>query len=81
MIRSIVVCNTTGSASTFSIYLDDDGTTYDGTTQLFNDVDIAAGETIIIEGVFGMDDDTGNLAVQAGDADAVCFTVFGTEQS
>ena len=44
-IKRIVICNTTGSAVTFQLFLDDNGTIYDQTTALFYDVSLAADST------------------------------------
>lgn len=81
VVKSITVCNTTSSATTFSIFLDDDGTTYTEATALFYGVELAANETVVLSVYWPMADAGGNLAVQGGDADAVTFTVFGLEIS
>ena len=47
IIKQIIVCNTAGSASTFSLYLDSNGTVAVGDT-LFEGVTLAIGETKII---------------------------------
>jgi len=47
IIKQIIACNTAGSASTFSLYLDSNGTVAVGDT-LFEGVTLAAGETKII---------------------------------
>ena len=79
IIKSITVCNQSGVADTYRIFLDDDGTTYDATTALFFDVAIAADETHILSVYWPMDDATGNLAVSAASNNAVTFTIFGLE--
>lgn len=81
IIKQICVSNQTGSADTFSIYVDDDGTTYDEETSLFKDVAIAANDTVLINCWIAMDNDAGNLAVEAATTDAVTFTAFGIEIS
>jgi hypothetical protein len=81
VIRSIVVCNQGGTTPSFSIYLDDDGTTYDETTALFWSVPLAANETVIIDAGWDMTNSAGNLAVQTSIANDVTFTIFGDEAS
>lgn len=81
VIKQIVVCNNTASPATFSIYVDDDGTTYDEETCLFHDAPIAANDTVFINCYVPMNDDSGNLAVEGSVTDAVTFTVFGLEIS
>lgn len=80
-ITSLFVANTTGSAATYRIFIDDDGTTYDQSTALAYDVSLAANTfTEILSGskVF-MNNASGNLAVRAGTGNALTFTVFGIE--
>ena len=48
IIKSIIVCNTSGSSATFRIFVDDNGTTYDQATALFYDVALAANNTLQI---------------------------------
>ena len=79
IIKSVVVCNQTGAADTFRLFLDDDGTTYDQTTALYYDVAIAANTTIQIDMYWPMNDATGNLATRNATANALTFTVFGAE--
>ncbi len=79
-LTKLVICNTTGSAATFRVFLDDNGTTYDQTTALIYDPEIGGNLTWEqdLEG-WGMVDTTGNLAVRTGTADALTFTLFGKE--
>jgi hypothetical protein len=79
IIKSIVVCENSGNADSFSIYLDDNGGVEDETTCLFKDVALAANETIILNVYWPMDDVDGNLAVEAATTARVTFTVFGLE--
>ena len=79
IIRRILVCNTTAAANTFSIYLDDDGSTYNDTTALYRDTAITANSTTEIKTFIAMDDSSGNLAVQASANSTVTFTAFGGE--
>ena len=77
VIRTIFVCNQTSGADTFSIYLDNDGTTYDEETALYHDVAIAANTTLVLAVYLPMNNAAGNLAVEAATTDAVTFTVAG----
>lgn len=78
-IKAIVICNTTASSAAFSIYIDDNGTTYDQTTALFYSSSIGANETVFVDTFLCMNDSTGNFAVQTDTASALTFTVFGAE--
>lgn len=78
IIKSIVVCNTSGAAATYSIFLDDDGTTYDQTTAVFFDVPIDADDTHLLQ-VYWPLDSAGNLATEASVNNAVTFTSLGME--
>lgn len=82
VVTSVVLCNTTTAAATFSIFLDKDGTTYDQTTALFYGITLAANTTEMIEFRAGlpMDPQTaGNLAIQIGTSSAITFTFNGLE--
>jgi len=79
IIKSIVVCNTTGLAVTYRIFHDDDGTTYDESTALFFDVSLAANSTDTLELNLTMNDSSGNIAVRTGTANGLTFTVYGAE--
>jgi len=76
-ITEILVAETSGSATTYRIFHDDDGTTYDQTTALFYDIAISANTTHIIELNEWMNDEDGNLAVRSGSGNALTFTVTG----
>jgi hypothetical protein len=82
VIMSIIVCNTTASAESFSIYLDNDGTTYDATTALFVSTPIAPYTTYVIEFETGLPmavGTTGKLAVKSSTGSAITYTVNGVE--
>ena len=82
IVKSIVVCNTSGTDATCRVFVDDDGTTYDETTALLWDVTVTANAaSLTIEVNITMNDSTGNLAVRTGTADALTFTAFGMEQT
>ena len=79
VIRTLVVCNTSGSAAKYRIFLDDDGTTYDETTALFWDIALPADTTDTIEIRITMNDSIGNLAVRTDTNSAITFTAMGDE--
>ena len=79
IIKSIVVCNQSGLADTYRIFLDDNGSVADATTAMFFDVAIAAGETHVISVYWPMDDATGNLSVSCATTARCTFTALGLE--
>lgn len=79
IIKTISICNTSGAAATFRIFVDDNGTTYDETTAVFWDIAIAADETVQLDVFYAMNDATGNLAVRTSVNNALTFTAFGAE--
>ena len=79
IISSIRICNNTGSARTFSLFLDDDGTTYDESTAIYFNAPLTANQTLAIDGFMAMNNSSGNLAYSASLAQAVTITVFGAE--
>lgn len=80
-IENIIICNTTASAATYRIFLDNDGSTYDATTAIAYDVSLAGNATDIIEVNLYMTDPAGNLAVRTGTGNALTFTVNGSDGS
>lgn len=80
-IENIIVCNTTAGAVTYSIFHDENGTTYDQTTAIVYGASIDANTTVVHEYNLYMRDPAGNLAVQISSANAVTFTVNGTSGS
>lgn len=79
IIKSVYVCNTSGIAATFRIFLDDNGTTYDESTALFWDTSIGPDTTVELDTFISMNDQTGNLGVRSSNANALTFTAFGAE--
>ncbi len=73
----LVVCNTTGTAADYSVFLDNNGTTYDETTAHYFAKSLAANDTLNIEVHWLMDDPTGNLGVKTGTNNALTFTAYG----
>lgn len=79
IIKSIVITNTTSSKTEFSLFIDDDGTTYDDDSVLYSTVEILGNSTVQIDTYWPMNNASGNLAVKTETADAINFTAFGVE--
>lgn len=83
-IKKIVVCNVSGGNADYSIYHDDDGTTYNTTTALWYTKTLATKTTDVINA----EDFAGGISVSAGGsmgvqtstASALTFSFYGTTQ-
>lgn len=83
-VTKIIVANVTGTDTTFSLYHDDDGSTYDENSALFFSVPIEGNTTVMLTA------DTlnggitlspgGSLGHQSGTANALTFSAYGTTQ-
>lgn len=80
IVREIIVSNHEATDESYSIWWDDNGTTYDDDSVLFEDVEIAANSTDVIDCWLPMDA-AGHLAVKASNANKLTFTVSGAERS
>ena|SRR3990167_4320370 len=78
-ITKIVIANTTGTAATFRIFIDSNGTTYDQTTAIAYDISLAANDSVETTGSYWMTSSSGNLAVRTGTLSALTFTAYGIE--
>lgn len=81
-IELVHICNTTGSAAAFRLFIDNDGTTYDETTALEFDKTVPANNSVQLSfgaGGLPMPDDAGNLAVRTDTNNALTFTAWGYE--
>ncbi len=74
---NIVICNTTGTDDTYSIFADNDGATFDESTALAFGISIVANTTVVFELQMAIGLASGNLGVQSGTANALTFTVHG----
>ena len=81
VVKSIVICNTSGADAAARVFHDDNGTTYDETTALAWDINILANTTVVLEVFVAMNDATGNLAVRTSVNSALTFTAYGSEQA
>jgi len=83
-VTHIIVCNTSGSPAAFSIYHDDDGTTFDQTTALFWSAEIAADTTVsIISDAIGSGITVtrgGSIGVKPSVDRALTFSVYGVTE-
>ena len=78
-ITMILVCNTTGSAANFSLYHDDNGTTFDQSTALYYQKSVAANDTFIFkaESLNQLTvSEGGQIAVQSSAASALTFSIY-----
>lgn len=84
VITRVIVCNARASATTFSVYHDDDGTTFATATALYKSKAIAANTTETIEAAapgsgIGMRSG-GRIGVESGTVDALTFSLYGIIQ-
>lgn len=83
-ITMIAICNTTSTAAAFSLYHDDDGSTFDQTTALHYEQNIPGNTTLYISadsmgGGITVSTD-GQIGVQTDTANALTFSVYGTTE-
>lgn len=82
-IKTIIVCNTTGSATTYSIWVNSNGTSSGDDYAVIKNIPLAANasDQRIYPGDGGivLNGNTANLIVKAGAASAVTVTVYGIE--
>lgn len=84
-----MICNSTTSAATFRLYLDNNrglddvipigGGTFDESTALFYDISVLPNDTMQLDTELVMDDPLGQLAFEVGTASALTLTVSGEE--
>lgn len=80
-ITLVMICNTTGVDRRFSIYHDDDGTTFTDDTALYRNELVQANGTVVIELMHAGGGisvaEGGSVAVQSDLASALNFTLYG----
>lgn len=81
IVSMIKCCNVSGAAVDVSVFLDDDGSTFDTSTALHFEVELFAGETLEVTGTITLNNSAGAIGVQSSVANAVTFTLFGDEVS
>jgi len=79
IIKTIFICNTSGAAATYRLFVDDDGTTYDETTAIAWDQSLPADSSIELNTFISMNDSNGNFAYRSSVANAITITLFGAE--
>lgn len=84
IIDEVMVANTTAITANFSIFLDNDGTTFDEATAIFFKVKLEGNSTLSWTPADGrgvkLNNPTANLAVKTETASAITFSVFGREK-
>lgn len=79
IIREIWLANVTDAAAKYSLYCDDDGTTYSEATCLAMEQTLEAYESRRIPCWIPMFQNAGNFAYKNGTANAIVCTLFGAE--
>ncbi|PIW20805.1 MAG: hypothetical protein COW34_01000, partial [Armatimonadetes bacterium CG17_big_fil_post_rev_8_21_14_2_50_66_6] len=80
IVTGVVVANTTGIAATFRLFFHATGATYDQTTALFYDKQVAANDSFhLIDLSWGLATAGGSIGVRTDTIDALTFTFFGEE--
>lgn len=79
-IVGIIIANTTGSAATYSIYVDSDGSTYDQTTAILYDTNLNANQSDFLEMPITLDAAGGTLGIKTGTGNALTFTIIGQKR-
>jgi hypothetical protein len=77
ILKRIWIVNTSAGTAKYSLYFDNDGTTYDQTTAVAYQIQLGAGVTEYIDLEIPMNVSTGNFAIQTSVASAFNFTLFG----
>lgn len=75
--KLVVVC--TGVTSTFDLYHDEDGTTYDQSTALYYGYTVTANATFSVDLGLYMNNPDSNIAVKTSVTSALTFSLYGTE--
>lgn len=75
----IIICNTTSSSAVFSIFHDEDGTTYDESTALMFNATLQGGDMAYVDVPRGIANNkvSGTIGVKSGTASALTFTAYG----
>jgi len=76
IIKQVIISNHEATAGTFSLWHDDDGTTYDDTTNLAEGVPIDANSMVVLD-VWWPIDTAGNIAADADAANKLTITLYG----
>lgn len=79
VIKTIIVANVTNLTAAFSLFFDDNGTTYNETTAIAWKVSLDGNSVTQFDGFYPMNDSNGNMAVQTDSANYLTFTINGAE--
>jgi len=79
VVKRIVICNKTASATTFRIHFHNTGSTYSTSNALWYDVPINANTTIELDTFIALNTTAGTIGIQEGNASSLVFTSFGIE--
>ena len=81
-VSRIIICNTTGTPANFSLYHDDDGSTFDESTAIYEEKPVPANDSIEIKseatGSGLMVSVGGQVGIKSGTANALTFSIYGT---
>jgi len=78
VVKTIIICNQSAGAAAFDIFHDDDGTTFDETTQLYDAETLTASTTRVLSDELYVDS-SGNIGVRSDTTSAITFTLYGDE--
>jgi len=79
IIKEIWLCNTTEAEAIYSLFCDDDGTTYNESTALVWEEALEAKGSYRIPCYIPMNDAAGNFAYKISVASAITISLFGAE--
>ena len=79
IIKEIWLCNTTDTEARYSLFCDDNGTTYDESTALVWEAVLEADGSYRIPCYIPMNNTAGNFAYKQGTANAISISLFGAE--
>ena len=77
VLKRIYIANVSNQDRLYSIFFDNDGTTYDETTALAWNVKLLKNTAEVFDLDVSMADSSGNLAVKTDSANNLNFTLFG----
>ncbi len=82
-LRGFYITNTTDSTVTASIFINNEGTTYDESTAILWDTIIPAGEPVEVEMIDGLvlNNPSASVGVKSSSGNALTFTLWGAESS
>lgn len=77
-VKRVIICNTSAANALANLYHDDDGSTYNATTQLLKDNTIGPGKTLVFDNEIDIDS-AGNLGASSDVTAALTFSAYGEE--